>query len=125
MRELETLEETEAGDGRAETSPGGPVATLPPSEVVNRGRVGHVSWLEAASFSFPGPKPQWISLNERSEIGLGPLTVAGPRRRHTGFRDGPPASNRASTYSRISAFRQGRSSGDPEGQIGSRGIRSR
>ena len=110
----------------AETSRGGrlnesqrSIATLPPSEVVNRGHVDHVSWLEAASFSFPGPTPQWISPNERSEIGLGPLTVAGPRRRLTGFRDGPRASNRIPRHSRISSFRQVWSWGNPEGQISS------
>ena len=75
---------------------------------MNRGRVGHVSWLEAASFSFPEPKLQWMSPNERSGIAPGPLTVAGPRRHRTGFRYGPPASDCARRDSRIGCLRQAR-----------------
>ena len=53
--------------------------------------MGHVSWLEAARFSFPEPRLQWIKSNRRSGIAPGPLTVAGPRRSCTGFRNDPLA----------------------------------
>ncbi len=50
-----------------------------------------VSWLEAASFAFPERAAPVALPNERSGTSPGPLTVAGPRRHHTGFRVGPPA----------------------------------
>ena len=52
--------------------------------------VGQVSWLEAARLAFPGIPPQWLF---RVDVpnSFGPLTVAGPRRILTGFRDDPPA----------------------------------
>ena len=52
--------------------------------------MGQVSWLEAALLAFPGLLPQWPSqVGVPSVLGL--LTVAGPRRFFTGFRDDPPA----------------------------------
>jgi hypothetical protein len=60
-------------------------------------RASQVSWLEAAgSPSQNGVPSQWhngAGNAERLPQGmLGPLTVAGPRRLCTGFRDVPPAS---------------------------------
>ena len=59
----------------------------PPSPLGTwRGGVGQVSWLEAASLAFPGARAPSGMESARSEGSLGPLTVAGPRRIHTGFR---------------------------------------
>ena len=51
---------------------------------------GHVSWLEAAGARLPGTR---VGPSGTSESAFrkkpGPLTVAGPRRIHTGFREPP------------------------------------
>lgn len=62
-----------------------------PSEMVGEAGVGQVSWLEAALLAFPGVVTPSGMESKRSETLLGPLTVAGPRRIHTGFRVDPPA----------------------------------
>ncbi len=50
-------------------------------------RVGHVSWLEADDPpSRVSPVASWTDVPLES----GPLTVAGPRRIFTGFRNDPP-----------------------------------
>lgn len=60
-------------------------------------RVGQVSWLEAAELAFPDPNGPSGWLESAFRVGLGPFTVAGPRRILTGFRDGPPAETTCET----------------------------
>ena len=52
--------------------------------------VSQVSWLKAAELAFPdhGGSSGWMQSAFRGD--LGPFTVAGPRRIHTGFRDDSP-----------------------------------
>ena len=68
------------------------LGSLPlPSETVGEAGVGQVSWLEAALPAFPGVgTPSGMGGQAFRDV-LGPLTVAGPRRIHTGFRVDPPA----------------------------------
>lgn len=72
--------------------------TIPPARDLLVARWGVVSWLRAARLAFP--VAQWLEPNDCL-----PVTVAGPRRSHTGFRDpesltrrvyrGPPQSANA------------------------------
>jgi len=61
-------------------------ASLP--RVTNAGAGEPVSWLEAAPSAFPGgyKLPSGQTSVASSAMLCGPLTVAGPRRFHTGFR---------------------------------------